>query len=60
MLMIQIPTDVPGPNNNTPIDFNNVIDVLLYIVAPVLLFVLYLYFRKKSRSIKTNDDSVDK
>jgi hypothetical protein len=57
MLMIQIPTDVPSPNNNTPIDLNSTFEVLLYIVAPVLLIILYLFLRKKSRTTASTDEA---
>ena len=44
----QIPTDVPNPSQNTPIDLTSMFDILLYIVAPVVLLFLYFYLRKKS------------
>lgn len=56
MLMIQIPTDVPNPDNNTPVDLTSAFEVILYIVAPVLLILLYLYLRKKSRSSGTKKE----
>lgn len=59
-MMIQIPTDVPNPANNTPVNLNNPFEVILYVIAPILLFVLYLYLRKKSRSNKTTNESDEK
>ena len=56
--MIQIPTDVPNPDNNTPIDLTNIVDILLYIVAPIVLIVFYILLRKQSRK-KRNDQSED-
>mgnify|MGYP001312799934 CR=1 FL=1 len=56
--MIQIPTDVPNPDNNTPIDLTNIVDILLYIVAPIVLIVFYILLRKQSRK-KQNDQSED-
>jgi hypothetical protein len=53
-MKLQIPTEVPKPSNNTPIDLSNIFDVLLFIVAPLLLIVFYFILRKKS---KQNKDS---
>ncbi len=53
-MKIQIPTEVPHPSNNSPIDLSNIFDVLLFIVAPLLLIVFYFLLRKKSRG---NDNS---
>lgn len=46
---LQIPTEVPKPDNNTPIDFSNPADIVIYVVIPVLLVILYLVLRKKNR-----------
>jgi hypothetical protein len=46
---MQIPTDVPKPQNNTPIDLSSPFDVVLFIVAPILLIGFYFYFRRKQR-----------
>lgn len=59
-MKIQIPTDVPNPDHNTPVDLNSTFEVLLYIVAPILLFVLYLYLRKKSRATSSEDETNNK
>ncbi|HAT66937.1 MAG TPA: adenylosuccinate synthetase [Flavobacteriaceae bacterium] len=53
-MKLQIPTEVPNPSNNTPIDLSNIFDVLLFIVAPLLLVVFYFLLRKKG---KENADS---
>lgn len=55
MPLIQIPTDVPHPDNNTPVDLSSTFEVILYIVAPILLFIVYIYLRKKSRSTGSKD-----
>lgn len=48
-ILIQIPREVPHPDNNTPIDFSNPFDIIVYIVIPVLLLFLYFFLRKKRR-----------
>lgn len=48
--LLQIPTEVPKPQNNSPIDLNNTADIIIYIVLPIVvlfLFVIVRRFRKK-------------
>ncbi len=52
MILIQIPTDVPNPDNNTPINLNSMFEVLLYIVTPVILILVYFYLRRKAKNSK--------
>lgn len=59
-MFLQIPTEVPHPDTNTAIDFNNTFDVVVYIVAPVILIVLYFYLRKKSRNSQNDENSESK
>lgn len=44
----QIPTDLPNPDDNTPIDLTKTADILIYIVLPVLIIVL-LIIRRRNR-----------
>lgn len=59
MMFLQLPTEVPHPGTNSPIDFNSTFDVIVYIIAPIVLIVMYFYLRKKSRNAE-NDDHSDK
>lgn len=45
----QIPTEVPHPDNNTPVDFSNPADIIIYIVLPVIVIILYFVWRKNAR-----------
>lgn len=36
----QIPTQVPKPDTNSPIDLTKTADILIYIVMPVLILLL--------------------
>lgn len=54
-MKLQIPTEVPHPSNNTPIDLSNIFDVLLFIIAPLLLIVFYFLLRKKSKETKDSN-----
>lgn len=47
--MGQIPTEVPHPDNNTPIDFSNPADIIIYIILPVIVIILYFIWRKNAR-----------
>lgn len=45
MIFIQIPQDIP--NQSTPIDLTSPTDVMLYIILPILMIILYLFWRKR-------------
>ncbi|MEZ4794063.1 MAG: adenylosuccinate synthetase [Flavobacteriaceae bacterium] len=44
---MQIPTEVPKPDSNTPINLSNIWEVIVYIVIPLVLIVVYFWLRKK-------------
>lgn len=48
-LNAQIPKEVPHPDNNSPIDFNNFADIIIYVILPLVFIVLYFIARKKRR-----------
>lgn len=52
---VQIPREVPHPDNNTPLDLSNPFEVIIYIVIPVLLIGLYFFLRKRNRQAKKED-----
>lgn len=54
-LNLQIPTDVPNPSQNTPIDLTSIFDILLFIVAPLVLLIVYFFLRKKSKRGATSE-----
>lgn len=45
----QIPTEVPHPDNNTPVDFSNPADIIIYVILPVIVIILYFVWRKKAK-----------
>jgi heme/copper-type cytochrome/quinol oxidase subunit 2 len=47
-------THSPSPQNNTPIDLNNLFDVIVFIVFPVGLFILYFLWRKQVKKNREN------
>lgn len=44
---MQIPTNVPKPQNNTPIDPSSPIELFIFILLPILLIVVYFIVRSK-------------
>ena len=53
-LYAQKPTHSPNPQDNTPIDFNNMFNVIVFIVLPILMFIFYIIWRKQ---VKKNRDN---
>lgn len=48
--MAQIPKDVPHPSNNTPLDFSNPADIIIYIALPLLAGVfVWIWLRRKKK-----------
>ncbi|RMB57327.1 adenylosuccinate synthetase [Dokdonia sinensis] len=52
---MQIPTDVPKPHNNSPIDPSSPIELIVFIVLPILLIVTYIIVRKRRRDKRNKD-----
>lgn len=44
---MQIPTNVPKHQNNTPIDPSSPIELFIFILLPILLIVVYFIVRSK-------------
>ncbi|MGK0378055.1 adenylosuccinate synthetase [Patiriisocius sp. Uisw_017] len=43
----QTPSGTPNPGEGGTIDFTSPIEVFIYIIVPVFLFILYFLMRKK-------------
>ena len=59
LAFFQIPTDVPHPNNNSPIDLSKPEDLIIYIILPLIIAALYFIgkrSRKRRKNIKTHED----
>ncbi|MFH4967549.1 adenylosuccinate synthetase [Gaetbulibacter sp. M240] len=50
--LFQLPPGTRNPGDNTPIDFSNPIEVLVYIILPILIVVFYMLWRKKKKKEK--------
>jgi heme/copper-type cytochrome/quinol oxidase subunit 2 len=55
-LYAQKPTHSPNPQDNTPIDFTNLFDVIVFIVLPILMFIFYFLWRKQVNKNRGNKD----
>jgi amino acid transporter len=49
IIMLQIPQGVPNPEDGSPLSINSTADVLLYIVAPILMIILWFVARSWRR-----------
>jgi len=49
----QIPTEVPKPQDNTPVDFSKPGNIIVFIVIPVVVILLVLIWRNKRRKDQT-------
>jgi len=57
--LLQIPTEVPHPDNNTPLDFSNPFELIVYIIIPVAMLLFYFFLRKKRKQKKNDDNNMD-
>lgn len=46
---MQLPTDIPKSQNNTPIDPSSPIELVVFIALPILLIVVYFIARKRRK-----------
>lgn len=53
---MQIPREVPHPDNNAPLDVSNPFELIVYIVIPIILIVLYFFLRKKRKASQDRDE----
>lgn len=45
----QIPTEVPKPQDNTPVDFSDPVNILFFIILPVVVVIFVIIWRNKKR-----------
>jgi len=46
----QRPTHSQNPQNNTPIDLNNLFDVIAFVVLPIVVIIFYFLWRKQVKN----------
>lgn len=50
----QLPTHAPKPQNNTPIDLNNLFNVIFFIVLPIGMIIFYFLWRRQVKKNREN------
>ncbi len=48
----QIPTEVPKPQDNPPVDFSDPANMILFIILPLIVILLFFIWRSKQRKDK--------
>ncbi len=48
----QIPTEVPKPQDNSPVDFSEPVNIILFIVLPILVIIFVIIWRNKKQNDK--------
>ncbi|TXE05679.1 adenylosuccinate synthetase [Gelidibacter salicanalis] len=51
-LLIQLPQGTRNPDDNSPMDFSNPFDLIVYIILPILLIIFYILWRRSKRRPK--------
>ncbi|WP_066225699.1 adenylosuccinate synthetase [Formosa haliotis] len=46
ILLMQLPIGTPSPDNNSPIDFSDPFNIIVFIILPIVAVVLYFYWKK--------------
>ncbi|MFI8604190.1 adenylosuccinate synthetase [Cellulophaga baltica] len=49
LYLFQIPMGTRNPDDNGPIDFSSPFDVIMYIIMPVLMILLYIFWRRNKK-----------
>ncbi|HLW32444.1 MAG TPA: hypothetical protein VKX40_09290 [Aequorivita sp.] len=56
LVSAQIPTEVPKPQDNQPVDFSDPIELVIFIVLPLVVVVLFIIWTRKKRKDATASD----
>lgn len=48
-LVLQIPYGTQNPDANKPIDFTSPFDVIVFVILPILMIILYIYWRRSKK-----------
>lgn len=52
IILLQIPSEIPHPDHNKPLDFSSPLEMILYLGGPVLIFIVFIIIRKLQRRKK--------
>lgn len=45
----QIPTEVPKPQDNSPLDFSDPFEIIMFFILPIVFVVLFFVWRSKKK-----------
>lgn len=48
--VLQIPTGVPHPDNNKPLDLSDPAELIIYVIVPLIILILYLVALKPKKN----------
>ncbi|MGC1632131.1 MAG: adenylosuccinate synthetase [Gelidibacter sp.] len=48
-LLLQMPDGLPKAADNTPLDFTTPFDVIVFIILPIVIIILYFYWRRTKK-----------
>lgn len=47
--ILQLPPGTRNPSDNTPVDFTNPFNWIVFIILPIAVAIYYIYWRKSKR-----------
>ena len=50
--MIQLPPGTRNPDDNEPVDLSDPFDLIVFVILPILMVALYIYWKKKRKNGK--------
>lgn len=56
----QIPTEVPKPQDNKPVDFTDPVEIVVFILLPLIMIVLFIIWSKKKRRDAADSEEKNK
>lgn len=48
----QLPIGTPNPDDNTPLDFSDPFEVIVFIVLPILAIIFYVLWKRQKNNKK--------
>lgn len=52
LILLQIPSEIPHPDDNEALDFSSPLEIILYLGGPILILIIFFIIRKMQRNRK--------
>lgn len=52
MIRIQLPIGTPNPDDNKPLDLSDPFEFIVFIIVPIVVFILYLLWKRQKNNNK--------